>query len=465
MRLPCLRRPVIMLATGVIRSENGMKPILLLALLAGAAQAAPSSASLPLSTAPQQQNLQSVRKEIDNLKKDLAQKQAVQQEAKSAIQESEQAIAQTNQVIAKLENKQNNSAQQLADLRQQVQTTAHKLAETRQRVAQMLARQYKSGDHDAMKLMLNADDPNQTSRDMVYYQHIAKAQQQMVTQLISHQHELEALTYQLEQELARLDALSNHKSREKNALLNSKSNKLAQLNKIAGEIQAGQSRLGKLQEDEKRLTNLIAQINQEIERRRQEAIRKAAEERKARQAAALAAKKENVRRRKLAENARKQGKPVPEVARKSVPVPVEKPVAEVADGSASGKAFASLQGRMKMPVSGQLAGRFGSARSEGTSWKGVFIKTAPGQPVHAVADGNVVYADALRGFGNAVIVDHGGNYLTVYTGLSAIGKSVGSTVKAGETLGNTGALDSGESGLYFEIRHMGQPLNPQTWVR
>jgi septal ring factor EnvC (AmiA/AmiB activator) len=70
----------------------------------------------------------------------------------------------------------------------------------------MLARQYKSGDHDAMKLMLNADDPNQTSRDMVYYQHITKAQQQMVTQLISHQHELEALTFQLEQELARLDA-------------------------------------------------------------------------------------------------------------------------------------------------------------------------------------------------------------------------------------------------------------------
>jgi septal ring factor EnvC (AmiA/AmiB activator) len=465
MKLPSLLWPVIMQVTGVIRSEDGMKPILLLALLAGAAQAAPSPASPPLSTAPQQQTLQSVRKEIDSLKKDLAQKQVVQQEAKSAIQESEQAIAQTSQAIAKLENKQNNSAQQLAELRQQVQTTAHKLAETRQRVAQMLARQYKNGDHDAMKLMLNADDPNQTSRDMVYYQHITKAQQQMVTLLISHQHELEALTFQLEQELARLDALSSHKNREKNALLNNKSSKQAQLSKLSGEIQAGQSRLGKLQEDEKRLTNLIAQINQEIERRRQEAIRKAAEERKARQAAALAAKKENERRRKLAETARKQGKPVPEVAKKSVPVPQEKPVEDVADSSAAGKAFTSLQGRMKMPVSGQLAGRFGSARSEGTSWKGVFIKTAPGQPVHAVADGNVVYADALRGFGNAVIVDHGGNYLTVYTGLSSIGKGVGSTVKAGETLGNTGALDSGESGLYFEIRHMGRPLNPQTWVR
>ncbi|WP_230369357.1 hypothetical protein [Paludibacterium denitrificans] len=41
----------------------------------------------------------------------------------------------------------------------------------------------------------------------------------------------------------------------------------------------------------------------------------------------------------------------------------------------------------------------------------------------------MVYADGLRGFGNAVIVDHGGNYMTVYTGLSAIGKSVGSSVK------------------------------------
>jgi septal ring factor EnvC (AmiA/AmiB activator) len=68
---------------------------------------------------------------------------------------------------------------------------------------------------------------------------------------------------------------------------------------------------------------------------------------------------------------------VPEVAKKSVPVPQEKPVEEVADSSAAGKAFTSLQGRMKMPVSGQLAGRFGSARSEGTSWKGVSSRQPP----------------------------------------------------------------------------------------
>ncbi|WP_293761302.1 peptidoglycan DD-metalloendopeptidase family protein [uncultured Aquitalea sp.] len=439
-----------------------MKPYLLIALVSGLAQAATPSASTALSTAPQQQNLQSVRKEIDSLKKDLAQKQAVQQEAKSAIKESEQAIARTNAALATLENKQSASAQQLAELKAQVQATQHKLAETRQRVGQMLARQYKNGEHDAMKLMLNHDDPNQTSRDLVYYQHIAQAQQQLVAQLITHQHELEALSFQLEQELSRLDKLSNNKSKEKNALVQSKSAQQQQVSKLTSDIQAGQSRLTKLQEDEKRLTSLIAQINKEIERRRKEAERKAAEERKAKQ---LAARKENERRRKLAESAKKQGKPVPEVAKKQVPVPEDKTVDDVADTSAAGKAFASLQGRMKMPVAGQLAGRFGAARSEGTSWKGVFIRTAAGQPVRAVADGTVVYADALRGFGNAVIIDHGGNYMTVYTGLSAIGRANGSSVKAGDSIGSTGALDSGEAGLYFEIRHMGRPLNPQAWVR
>ena len=85
--------------------------------------------------------------------------------------------------------------------------------------------------------------------------------------------------------------------------------------------------------------------------------------------------------------------------------------------------------------------------------------------MRAVADGSIVYADALRGFGNAVIIDHGGNYMTVYTGLSSIGRSSGQRVSAGDTVGLTGSLDSGETGLYFELRHMGRPINPQSWMR
>ncbi|UTH72765.1 murein hydrolase activator EnvC [Chromobacterium sp. IIBBL 290-4] len=444
-----------------------MKRYLLLALIAGAAQAANTDSST-LSVAPHQQDLKNVRKEIDSLKKDLAQKQTVQKEAQSAIKESEQAITQTRQALATLEQKQNRSEQQLADLRAQIEKSRKSLAEVRGRVGQMLVRQYKNGQHDAMKLMLNASDPNQSARDLTYYQHIARAEQQLVQQLIDQQKKLETLSAQLEQELAQLNSLSNRKSQEKTELEQDKTQQVQQLNKVAGEIKQGQSKLTQLQEDEKRLGNLIAQINREIQRRKAEAARKAAEARKAKLAAAReAARKENERRRKLAEQAKKQGKPVPEEAKKQVVVkeePAQK-VDDVADDSAAGRAFASLQGKLKMPVAGQIAGSFGKMRREGTTWKGIFIRTANGQAVHSVADGTVVYADELRGFGKAVIIDHGGNYMTVYTGLSVIGKSSGSSVKAGETLGNTGALDNGDAGLYFEIRHLGRPLNPQAWAR
>ncbi|WP_230369356.1 hypothetical protein [Paludibacterium denitrificans] len=61
---------------------------------------------------------------------------------------------------------------------------------------------------------------------------------------------------------------------------------------------------------------------------------------------------------------------------KPVIIPAEPvPREDAADSSNSGRGFASLQGRMKLPVAGQIVGHFGSARSEGTSWKGLFIKT------------------------------------------------------------------------------------------
>lgn len=444
-----------------------MKRYLLLALLAGAAQAA-NTPTPALSVAPHQQDLKNVRKEIDSLKKDLAQKQSIKQEAQSAIQESEQALSQTRQALATLEQKQNRSEQQLEELRAQIEQTRAKLAHTRERVGQMLVRQYKNGQHDAMKLMLNDGDPNQTARDLTYYQHIARAEQLLVQQLLSQQQQLETLSAQLEQELARLNHLSSRKTQEKSQLEQGKSQQVQQLNKVTGEIKQSQTKLTQLQEDEKRLSNLIAQINREIQHRKAEAARKAAEARKAKLAAAReAARKENERRRKLAEQAKKQGKPVPEEAKKQVVVKEEpaQQVDDVADDSAAGRAFASLQGKMKLPVAGQIAGGYGKMRREGTTWKGVFIRSAVGQPVHSVADGTVVYADELRGYGKAVVIDHGGNYMTVYTGLSAIAKSNGSSVKAGDTLGNTGTLDNGEAGLYFEIRHLGRTLNPQAWTR
>jgi septal ring factor EnvC (AmiA/AmiB activator) len=76
-----------------------------------------------------------------------------------------------------------------------------------------------------------------------------------------------------------------------------------------------------------------------------------------------------------------------------------------------------------------------------------------------------VFADWLRGFGNLVIVDHGDNYLSVYGNNEAVLKSVGAAVRAGEVIASIGASGgASESGLYFELRHQGQALDPLKWV-
>ena len=412
------------------------------------------AASETLSTAPQQENLKAVQQQINALQKDIAQKQAVKKQTQTAIEQSAAAIAKTDQALQQLSKKQDNSTARLLALQQQTEQTQKQVLHTQQKVSTMLNRQYKNGDHDAMRLMLNGADPNKASRDLVYYRYIAEAQQQLIADLILKQQTLAQMQTELQTQLDQLVRMSDRKNLEKSQLKQSQVKQQQQVSQLGSEIMSSTQQLSKLKEDEKRLTNLIAKIEQQraAQRARERAAFKARQE---------AARKENLRRRKLAAEARKQGKPVPKEAKTEVPVET---VDTAADNSNAGRAFRSLQGRMKLPVTGEIAGRFGEQRNEGTTWKGVFIRTERGQPVHAVADGRVVYADALRGFGNAIIVDHGGNYLTVYTGLANMSRGVGDRIKAGDTLGTTGALDSGQSGLYFEIRYLGKPINPLTWA-
>ena len=115
---------------------------------------------------------------------------------------------------------------------------------------------------------------------------------------------------------------------------------------------------------------------------------------------------------------------------------------------------------------GELASRFGNRRPEGgPSWKGLFIRSPSGQEVRAVAQGRVVFAEWMRGFGNLLILDHGDGYLSVYGNNEAVLKQVGDAVRAGEPVATTGASGgSAESGLYFETRHEGRPFDPLKWV-
>jgi len=130
-------------------------------------------------------------------------------------------------------------------------------------------------------------------------------------------------------------------------------------------------------------------------------------------------------------------------------------------------AFSELRGRLRLPVPGEVSSPFGAPRGEsGAPSKGIFIRAPEGEPVRAVGPGRVVFADWMRGFGNLLIVDHGEDYLSVYANNESLLKQTGDTVTLGEPLATVGATGGSEqTGLYFELRHMGRPLDPISWMK
>jgi septal ring factor EnvC (AmiA/AmiB activator) len=130
--------------------------------------------------------------------------------------------------------------------------------------------------------------------------------------------------------------------------------------------------------------------------------------------------------------------------------------------------FASLRGQLPRPVEGSLAQGFGEHlhprfRTK-TVQSGVLVATDGGAPVHAVAEGRVVFAESYQSYGPMVILDHGGGYFTLYTHLRAFQVSKGAAVHPGQQIGNAGDTLEGPR-LGFEVRLQAQPQDPQKWLK
>jgi len=128
--------------------------------------------------------------------------------------------------------------------------------------------------------------------------------------------------------------------------------------------------------------------------------------------------------------------------------------------------FAELKGALAMPVSGIPSKRFGARRNADSRWQGWLIPAEEGATIRAVHAGQVIYADWLRGLGLLIVIDHHDGWLTLYAQNHSLIRQVGESVMAGEVIGRAGASGGQEiTGLYFEIRQKGQPVDPAHWIR
>ncbi|MBN2188611.1 MAG: peptidoglycan DD-metalloendopeptidase family protein [Chitinispirillaceae bacterium] len=132
--------------------------------------------------------------------------------------------------------------------------------------------------------------------------------------------------------------------------------------------------------------------------------------------------------------------------------------------------FERLKGTLPWPLDGPVISRFGKivhpVYHTVTMNNGIDIGAAPGQQVRCVASGTVIYTGSMRGLGRLVIVEHGGDYLTIYSHLDEIGVSDNQKVVAGTVLGRVGpAAETEGTILHFEIRKSTNSLNPTHWLR
>lgn len=132
--------------------------------------------------------------------------------------------------------------------------------------------------------------------------------------------------------------------------------------------------------------------------------------------------------------------------------------------------FAELKGSLPMPVNGVVVSFFGIEKdirfATATRNKGIEIESKSGAPVKVVSSGEVAFAAWMKGYGNLLVVDHGGGYHSVYAHLDKFNCKVHDQLKAADVVGGVGSgVFSDTPSLYFEIRKDGVPEDPLVWIK
>lgn len=392
------------------------------ALAAALAWAAPPKPG-PAKAGPSEEELRQLRGRIDQLQKKLADAEESRGGAADALKASEKAVSEANRALYDLAQANKALGERLEDLARQGGEVRARIAREQALAERLLRMQYEQGGQDRLRLLLEGRDLASLSRHLAYFGYIQRARAEALADLKRGAQQLADLEAKAREERAALAENQAAQARESARLEKDRAERAAVLKRIAGQIADGRREIGRLKRDEQRLTRLVEEI-----------------------ARALAA--------------RPAPKPADPGKRKGPRIE------ESADASSAAKAFTALKGRLKLPVKGELANRYGGPREGGGStWRGLFIRAATGETVRAVADGRVVYADWLRGFGNLLILDHGAGYMSLYGFNEGLLRQVGDAVRGGDAVAQVGASGGAEeSGLYFELRQDGRPFDPLKWV-
>ncbi|MGH8709955.1 MAG: murein hydrolase activator EnvC family protein [Burkholderiales bacterium] len=359
--------------------------------------------------------LKQLRSRIEGLQKELADAEESKSDAADSLRESERAISEANRKLYDLNRQQREINASLASLQSQSGQTDSGMRTQQALLEKLLYQLYLGQQLDYLALLLNGQDPNQVARQLYYYSYISRARADFIAKLRENLNELNILTSQTRVKSNELKEIQTEQAAQKRLLEKEKLTHQQVLASVSRQISQQQREIGTLQRNERRLTRLVEKLAKILSEK----------------------------------------KPPPKLSNYQLP-----------DSSLDANPFQQLKGKLSLPVKGELANRFGSPRTDsGLTWKGLFILSPSGQEVRAISAGQVVFADWLRGFGNLIILDHGTGYMSLYGNNETLYKQVGDYIRGGDTIATVGNSGGNvESGLYFEMRHQGKPIDPLTWA-
>jgi len=294
----------------------------------------------------------------------------------------------------------------------------------RTEIERRLTSLYKAGELGALRMFFSAESFPQIAENIRYMRSILDNDKRIFVEYNQKIEELKKLKSALERDATKKERIMIGIEQKKREIEQDKLKKSDYLVKVRQDRKSYEASLKELQANASRLQSMMERLD------------------------ALS-------RRKLSSRHEKPGSKL-------------KPLAELPPVPDRG--FASQKGRMSLPVRGAILESFGKHKhpefNSYTFSKGLSISAGSGADIKSIYEGSVIFADYFKGFGNMIIVDHGGGYFSLYAHASRLAKKVGANVSRNETIASVGDVDSTKGPiLYFEIRHQGRPVDPVGWVR
>ncbi|AXI84373.1 murein hydrolase activator EnvC [Xylella taiwanensis] len=375
--------------------------------------------------------LAKTRSELKGVAKERQQLESQRGDATRRLRQVDEQVARSARDLSQIEDKLREQEQALLQTQAQRERMQQGLAEQRRQLAALLRAAYEVGDSVPLKLLLSQDSVADANRLLIYYRYVQRARAERIAVLTQELQGLVELEHRIAGQRQTLEQTRRQQVEQASVLKLDRQKQVKTVAELNTRYQERSTREKVLGQNAKALEQLLANLRAaaaRAEAERREAARRVAAQ------AALEAKSGHVPTK------------IPPKVITNLPGP--------------------KVGGLSWPVTGNLLASYGGTLPDGRTSKGVLIGAPVGNNVVAVADGMVVFAEWMTGYGMILIVDHGNGYMSLYAHNDTLLRNPGTYVKRGESVAKVGQSGGqGMPALYFELRHNGQPIDPLSWLQ